>query len=100
MLANGGGESGTDESDKGGERTCACVVRAISSALAPYSSASTPSAIISPALGPICALSNTTRSQTITRTYDVHSKYTVRLLLDEELDLTLGVQVGLGARVS
>ena len=32
--------------------TCACVVRAMSSELAPYSSARTPSAIISPAFGP------------------------------------------------
>lgn len=32
-------------------------------------------------------------------TNDVHAKYTVSLFLDEELDLALGVQICLGARI-
>ena len=48
------GEASINQLRGEGEKklTCACVVRAMSSELAPYSSARTPSAIISPAFGP------------------------------------------------
>ena len=80
---------------KGRERTCACVVRAISSALAPYSSASTASAIISPAFGPIIIktlqLPVFLSKKHLTRTDDMYPKYNVRLCLHEELNLALRV---------
>ena len=75
---------------------------AISSALAPYLGARTPSRDHLASIG-TCMRAQQLRPKRYgasPRTYDVYSKYTVRLLLDEELHLTLGVQVGLGARVS
>ena len=97
------------------KRTCACVVRAMFSELAPYSSASTPSAIISPALGPEEKMPTTewgddnsaSRSKKqepkkkggVDTPMYVQAECAVRFLFDQELDLALGVQIRLGARI-
>lgn len=76
----------------------------MSSALAPYSMARTPSAIISPALGPTRTHAPHKRLYTSVergtkRTHDVDTKDLVCLLLSQDLHEPFGVGIGLGAGV-